>query len=124
MPIRWHIDSAERLLTATAEGEVTRSDADRFLDAMADTTEAMAYRKLFDATRGHTLMNPADMLALGVRMRNFHSLGPMGPVAIVMPPEKGELASRVLGMLATADRPMRVFGSLAPARRWIMEQPK
>ncbi len=91
---------------------------------MADAAEAMAYRKLFDATRGGTSMNAGDMLALGVRMRAFHALGPMGPLAVVMPPDKGELASRILGMLAAADRPMRVFGELAPARRWIMAQPK
>ncbi|OFX02013.1 MAG: hypothetical protein A3D94_08625 [Alphaproteobacteria bacterium RIFCSPHIGHO2_12_FULL_66_14] len=124
MPIHWNIDPAERLLTAEAEGEVTRSDADRFLDAMAGAVEAMGYRKLFDATRGHTSMSTADMLALGVRMRGFHALGPMGPLAVVVPPDKGELVSRVLGMLAAAERPMRVFGGVAPARRWIEAQAK
>ena len=43
----------------------------------------------------------------------------MGPLAVVLPEEYIDLAGHALGMLAAADRPMRVFGAIAPARRWL-----
>lgn len=83
---------------------------------------AMSYRKLFDGTDGDTSMTPDDLLQVGVRMRDFHALGPMGPLAVVVPAEKGEVVARVLGILAAADRPMRVFQSVRPALRWLERQ--
>ena len=64
-------------------------------------------------------MPPADVLALGIRMRAEHRTGPMGPLAVVLPEKYATLVGPVLGMLASAKRPMRVFASAAPARRWL-----
>jgi hypothetical protein len=118
MPLRWTIDSQGCLFTVIAEGDVSRRDVDACLDAMAGSG-AMTYRKLFDGTKGDTSMTPDDLLLVGVRMREFHAQGPMGPLAVVVPAEKGEVVARVLGILAAADRPMRVFQSVKPARRWL-----
>ena len=125
MPLFWTLDHHERLLTAAAVGDVTRHDSDAFLDALeAAGADAMAYRKLFDGSRGHTEMSANDLLALGVRIRGFHALGPMGPLAVVTPPGQGDLVARILGVLAAADRPMRMFREIAPARRWVAAQAK
>ena len=125
MPLYWNLDSQERLLTAEAIGGVTRGEADAFLDALeAAGVEAMTYRKLFDGSRGHAAMTADDLLALGVRIRGFHALGPMGPLAVVTPPDQGDLVARVLGVLAAADRPMRMFREVGRARRWIAAQVK
>jgi hypothetical protein len=43
----------------------------------------------------------------------------VGPLAVVVPEDKFDLIARVLGALAAADRPMRLFTDLRPARRWI-----
>lgn len=118
MSLNWTIDSQARLVVAVAEGNVTRCDIENLLDAMA-ANEAMTYRKFFDGTRGDTEMGPDDLLALGVRFRSFHAMGPMGPLAIVVPDDKADMVARVLGMLAAADRPMRVFREAGPARRWL-----
>jgi hypothetical protein len=118
MPLHWTIDATNRLVTAVAQGDVTSQDVDAYLTAMADSG-AMTYRKLFDGSEGETAMGPDDMLALGVRFRDFHAQGPVGPLAVVVPDSKADLVARVLGILATADRPMRVFRTVAPARRWI-----
>ena len=64
-------------------------------------------------------MSPTDLLSLGVRMRSIHAMGPMGPLAIVIPDDKYYLIARVLGILAAAKRPMRVFKDPEKARQWL-----
>ena len=63
-------------------------------------------------------------MALGARMRASHDKGPIGALAAVMPAEHVEAIGRVLGMLAAAKRPMRVFGQVAAAHRWITSLPR
>lgn len=124
MPLHWTVDSKERLVITIADGDVTREDVDIFIQAM-NGAGTLSYRKLFDGSRGETNMTPDDMLAIGVQIRARHSVGGKpGPLAVVMPPGKADLVSRVLGILATADRPMRIFAEAEPARRWIENLPK
>ncbi len=124
MPLHWTVDSKERLVIATAEGVVTRAEVENYLEVMAGAG-SLSYRKLFDCSRGDTAMTAEDMLAIGVNIRTRHAAaGTLGPLAIVVPPEQSELVSRVLGILATADRPMRIFSDAEPARRWIESLPK
>lgn len=118
MPLHWTIDSKIKLFAATADGHVSLDDVNRMLDAMAGAN-AHGYRKLFDGSLGDTQMGPADLLSLGVRMRSIHATGTMGPLAIVVPDDKYYLVARVLGMLAAARRPMRVFKDPARARQWL-----
>lgn len=118
MPLHWTIDPQQKLVTVVAKGDVRRAEFEALLDAMR-AADVHAYRKLFDGELGQTRMTPEDVLALGVRIRAEHGKGPMGPLAVVLPEKYAELAGHVLGMLASADRPMRVFGEIAPARRWL-----
>ena len=117
MPLYWIIDSTRQLVTVTAEGDVTRADADAYLDAVQGGG-AVAYRKLVDGRAGTVVMGADDLMAVGVRIRGFHN-SPVGALAIVLSHDKSEMVARLLGILATADRPMRLFISLPPARRWI-----
>ena len=124
MPLHWTVDSKERLVIATAEGVVTRAEVENYLEVMAGAG-SLSYRQLVDCSRGDTAMTAEDMLAIGVNIRTRHAAaGTLGPLAIVVPPEQSELVSRVLGILATADRPMRIFTDAEPARRWIESLPK
>lgn len=124
MPLHWTVNSKERLVIAIAEGDVTRADVDDYITAM-NGAGTLGYRKLFDASRGDTEMTSEDMLAIGVRLRERHATGgKQGALAVVVPPGKAALVSRVLGILAIADRPMRVFSESEPARRWIESLPK
>lgn len=117
MPLQWTIDHDMKRVVATADGDVTRAEFEAFLDAI-EHGMAMAYCKLFDGVAGGTRMGPDDVLAICVRIRNSHRQ-PVGPLAVVVPPEMPQLVPRVLGVLAAAKRPMRIFHSLKPANRWI-----
>ncbi len=118
MPLHWTIDSDTRFVSVIAKGHVSRPEVEQLLDEMV-SREAMAFRKLFDGLDGDTAMGPQDLLALGVRMRAHHAGGPMGPLALVLPDEKAEIIVPILGMLAAADRPMRIFATHQRARRWL-----
>lgn len=119
MPLHWTIDSEFRFVSVVAKGDVSRPEVERLLDEMA-SRGAMTYRKLFDGWDGDTAMGPQDLLALGVRIRTHHALGPMGPLALVLPDKKAEVVVPILGMLAAADRPMRIFATTQKARRWLV----
>jgi len=122
MPLHWTIYPEQKLMTAVAEGEVTRAEFEAYLDAMG-AADAHGYRKLFDGAHGEAHMPAEEILALGVRMRSSHATGPMGPLPVVVPDALAEPLGRVLGMLAAARRPMRVFGEVEAARKWIGSLP-
>lgn len=118
MSLDWTIDAEARLVVVVADGDVARGEIDALLDEMI-AREALTYRKLFDGSRGDTAMTSEELLKLGVRFRAIHTQGRMGPLAVVVAEHKAELVAQVLGMLAVADRPMRVFPAPTQARRWL-----
>ena len=117
MPIYWTIDSKPQLVVVTAEGDVTLTDAEEYLDAI-DGGGALGYRKLYDGSGGDVAMNHDEIMAIAARFRSYHHR-PIGALAIMLPHDKAEPVARMLGILASADRPLKLFTSLAPARRWI-----
>ena len=121
MPLYWTIDSKARLVSTRAEGEVTLTHALRLLEAIAGAC-ALPYRKLFDARAGTSPMSGEEILTLCVKVRSYHAQGPMGPLALVATSDQTVVFARLLGVLAAADRPMKVFDSLRLARRWIDDQ--
>src|SRR5512139_1481456 len=121
MPLYWQIDSRQKLIVATAEDDVTRIEAETFLDVIT-AAQALSYRKLVDCTDGNAAMDEHDLLAIGVRARSM-AAQPLGPLAIVLRSDSHEPLARLLGILAVAERPMRVFFHSNPARRWLDAQP-
>jgi len=117
MPLDWTIDHDRKRILAIAEGDVTRAQFEAYLDAMA-SERALAYPKLFDGLAGDTSMGPYELLAVAARIRSYHG-EPVGPVALVLPEDKTHLVLRVLGALAAAKRPLRIFRSRKSAQRWL-----
>src|SRR5258708_40355593 len=103
MPLDWTIDSKGELVTVVAEGDVTRADADAYLDAM-EGAGVLGYRKLFDGMAGTLVMDGEDLLAIGVRLRRFHR-GPVGALAMGLPGDGLEPGARILRILASAEKP-------------------
>jgi hypothetical protein len=126
MALHWFIDSRARLIVVTAEGPVSRDEIDGLLDAVTGA-KALGYRKLVDATAGKFALSAVEMLAIGARVRSLHG-GSVGAAALVLPgglPRDGEpddaptLMMRLVGILASAKRPLRLFKSVPAARRWL-----
>jgi hypothetical protein len=123
MPLYWTIDSKARLFMGVAEGSVSMSDVVELLEAMAGA-KAMAYRKLFDGRAAIPTMTSDEMLSLCVRIRSYHEQGMMGALALVATPEQTMMFARLLGALASAERPIRVFTTPRQARNWIADLAK
>ena len=121
MPLHWTIDSRERLFSAGGEGEVTLADAMALLDALAGAN-ALSYRKLFDGRSLQSKMTGEELLAVIARIRSYHEQAPVGALAMVGTPEQTVMFARLLGALASADRPMKVFTGLRQARHWLDKQ--
>lgn len=119
MPLHWKIDSRTRLLIAVADGAVGLRDVERLLDVVAGSN-ALGYRKLFDARLGKTQMSPTELLAIGVRLRALHATATaLGPLAFVVRDQSYGRVAPVLGILAVPKRPMRVFNAAEKARAWL-----
>jgi hypothetical protein len=121
MPIIVEIDPARRHVTATATGQITREDLEAYLRIVAGA-DAYDYAKLFDGSAATSIMDEADLLHIGVGVRDVALSRVVGPLAIVLPEDVGKAAVRLLGILAAAKRPMGVFRKVPPARRWLARQ--
>lgn len=119
MPVHWTIDSEAKIFEVTCIGVVEPDEIHRMLDVLVGS-DALGYRKLFDGSQADTRMGALDILSIGVRMRTLHGEGvPLGPLAVVIPSDKYPLLSRVLGILASPRRPMRIFSEVERARKWL-----
>ena len=99
------------------------SDAVDLLDAMAGA-KAMSYRKLFDGRAATPSMTSDELLSLCARIRSYHEQGMMGALALVGTAEQTMVFARLLGALASAKRPIKVFDNPRQARNWIEDQAK
>ncbi len=123
MPLYWVIDSRAELVTAAAEGDVSLDEAMTFLRALSGA-KVTNYRKLFDGRAGSSSMTAQELLMVTAEIRSHHGLGKVGALAIIANHDQTEPFARVLGALALADRPMRLFDSPTRARNWLDAQPR
>ena len=100
---------------------MTLADAMAFFDAI-EGAAALPYNKLFDGRRGRAAMTGEELMAVIVRIRSHHGLSAMGALAVVASPEQAHQFARLLGAAAVADRPLKIFDELTPARRWFAAQ--
>ena len=119
MPLHWTIDSRLQLFVAACDGNIEPTEVNQMLDAIVGAN-GLVFRKRFDGTHGETKMTALEILTVGVRIRDLQNADvEHGPLAIAVPDDKYMLLSRVLGILAAARRPMRVFKDADRARKWL-----
>jgi len=122
MALLWSLDSSQHLVTVTAEGDVTRADIETYLSEI-ERSNAIDWRKLVDLREARMVLTEDDVLAIGLIFRQADASGDVGALAVVLPTSEPERAMRLLGFLAAAKRPMRLFKTIAPARRWVKTTP-
>jgi hypothetical protein len=121
MPLRWAVEPERKFIAVRGEGDVTYADVVALLDAML-AAGTRGYRKLVDISGADTSMTRDELLMLGVRVRGVHGLGKMGPLALVLPRSGATQAEMFFGMIAAADRPLRIFRDSEEAADWIKRQ--
>lgn len=118
MPFHWSISSRDQVVEAQAEGRLSAADWLDFSAIMVGAN-AITYRKLLDARKAVLAMSHEELMQLLVMARAYHEQYQVGPLAVVLPLEQEEQWSRILGALAAADRPFKIFTSERTARRWL-----
>lgn len=118
MPLNWKISHADRSVEAVGTGHVGLQDIEGYFDDLM-VAGALPYRKLFDTTHATSAVDDADMMLLGARMSAYKGLGPLGPLAIVAPTSALRAQALLFSALAPADRPLKIFKTVATARKWL-----
>ena len=118
MPVQWTISKPHRLVIAVARDELRLRDIEQYLDGVA-IADVMPYRKIFDMTHATVMLNDADMMALGGRIRAYLQVGKLGPLAIVAVTDHAYQQARLFEVLAQGDRPVKIFRELHHAREWL-----
>jgi hypothetical protein len=122
MPLEWKISHPDRMVEAVGKGPVGLQDIERYLDDVM-VSEALPYRKIFDASQATSALTDNDMMMLGARMSAYVGLGPLGPLAIVAPSTSVRQQARLFEALAPADRPLKIFKTVKAARTWLNATP-
>ena len=74
---------------------------------------------MIDGRLGRSSMTDEELLTLCARIRNIHQRNTVGAIAVVATPPQTVRFTRLLGVLATADRPMKIFARIRQARSWL-----
>ncbi|TAJ36229.1 MAG: hypothetical protein EPO55_22385 [Reyranella sp.] len=118
----WTISHADRMVEAVANGHAGLQDIELYLDDVM-VSDALPYRKLFDASQVTSGLGDDDMMMLGARLSAYTGLGPIGPLAIVAPATAVRQQARLFATLAPADRPLKIFKTVKAARKWLAAVP-
>lgn len=117
MPLHWTIDHDERLVVAIAEGHLSTSDVERYLEQVV-AEAAMPYRKIFDVSAPGVSLALQEMQALGRSMRRFTKDGAMGPLALIVGAHS-HLQAAIFADGAGVHRPVQIFKTRPEAERWL-----
>jgi hypothetical protein len=121
VPIQTDVFHFDRLVVALGRGDVTLQEYGVFVSDLIQQG-LMHYRKIIDVTRTESLaINPQVLLAFDARLREY-SKTRRGPLAVVVPRDRGEGAFEFKFQTST-ERPIEVFRSIHDARAWVMSQP-
>jgi hypothetical protein len=118
MPLKWTIFHADRTVEAVASGHVSLQEIERYLDDVM-VSDALPYRKLFDASLAVSAPVDEEMMLLGARLSAYTGLGSLGPLAIVAPATTIRQQAALFAALAPADRPLKIFKAIKAARKWL-----
>ena len=108
----------ERLVIAIGRDKVSIRDIEDYLNTTL-ASDLLAYAKLVDFSSCKLALSESDMLSLGAWIKAYGSAGlKLGPLAIVVRSKDRPMA-RLYEMLATADRPIKLFSNALSARIWL-----
>jgi hypothetical protein len=118
LAVEFRIDHEKGFVIVRAHGAVVLRELLDYFDALV-VQNAMSYPKLFDAREASPCLSDDDVMVLGARTSAYAAYDPRGPVAAVtMGRDASAIIQRFMN-LGGAERPMRLFGSIEEARRWL-----
>jgi len=123
MTLRWKIDHAERLVTVKTSDELGFHELEAYLRDVANE-RALSFRKLWDAREGRSQLGGDELDSYVATVSRFVQWQPLGPYAVVVGPDEGLAHDSLLSrLLATRQRPIRLFSDIVEAQDWLKAQP-
>jgi hypothetical protein len=121
MAIDLRISHQDRLVLATVSGGTRRGDYLKMLQEIA-AANAVGYRKIVDIRFVPLDYKIADFRAFGQSIRQWNRAGGTpGPTALIATTEMAQQFAELFREHAPADRPLRIFTDIEPARAWLDE---
>lgn len=118
MPYSLEIVADQQLIIATATGAIGLADIESYLDR-AYVGGQLSYAKLIDNRACSLVLTDEETELLAARIRAYHRHGvKLGSVAMIVKPAD-RFNARLFRTLAEADRPVRIFFEIEPARDWL-----
>jgi len=119
VPLDYHQDDVQRLVTVTPHGVVT---IDESLDVLRQqiANEAWSYGTLYDARGREDSLTPTDVRRLSDFVNTQStSHGPIGPLAILAPADVTFGMGRLFQIISDEVRQIAVFRDVEVARGWL-----
>jgi hypothetical protein len=121
MAIVLKISHDDRLVLATVGGDARRGDYLKMLHGIA-AANAVGYRKIVDIRFVPLDYKIADFRAFGQSIREWGQAGEKpGPTALIAGTEMAQQFAQLFRDHSPADRPLRIFADIPPARAWLDE---
>jgi hypothetical protein len=121
MTIGLKILHGDRLVLATVSGDTRRGDYLKMLQDIA-AAKAVGYRKIVDIRFVPLDYKIADFRAFGQSIGEWARAGDKpGPTALIAGTEMARQFAELFNEHSPADRPLRVFSDIPPARAWLDE---
>jgi hypothetical protein len=117
MPIRVTIDHFNRVVVGVGEGVLTIQDLVTYgLEILK--AKVVHYGKIIDVAACEPGFTVIELTAFVEIVREQGAGHPRGPLALVIDPQRGEMA-RLFAGFDVDGRPANTFRSLREARKWI-----
>lgn len=117
MPLEIRVDHERRLVEVEAVGEIAPRELLDYLHRLV-VEEAMAYQKLFDASRSTFNFTDDQVMEAGAWLSAYRDFD-RGPVALIARSDETVAMLRRYMNLAGESAPARLFSSVERARRWL-----
>jgi hypothetical protein len=79
----------------------------------------MPYGKSFEVADIANSLTPENITAPGEIVRSYALAGKVGPLALVVPVDRGDRQARLFGDAAKVERPFTMFREWHEGRRWL-----
>lgn len=123
MPIYVTFYHLDQTMVGKTEGEITLSDLMGYLDDV-EKARAVGYAKIFDCSSGRSNLLPEERELFSQRLAVYHARygRQAGPFAVVAGPDVVERLADLQALVPPADtRPVRIFGDIHAARKWLAD---
>ena len=121
MPVRLTVERLDRMVMGVASADMPASEFERFVREI-DDANLMHYRKIVQIADLRARLTAEELMALVTLLHLDREPKRCGALAFVVDPQRADQAG-LIAAVDSRDPPVKVFGSIHDARKWVRAQP-